>query len=139
MKVRVALLDENGKLPPEAFPSSVGGGGLQDVAFQFGGTLTVQSGAFYWLTPPAAIRIKRLSITLGILGDAGGAVTAALLVNGSAIGSVTSNGARTASVSSFTPAEIPAGQILSVDITAVPSSGATRPGNAVVQVLWEYV
>ena len=123
-----------------AWTAAAGQGGRQDIAFPFSGTLVVASGAFFWYTPAQSIRITRLSITLGVLGTGGGTVTAALLVNGSSVGSVSvAAGTRAASTGSISPAVIPANQLLSVDITQVPSAGTTRPGFGVVQASWEYV
>ncbi|MBQ9917799.1 MAG: hypothetical protein IJO71_11450 [Microbacterium sp.] len=137
--LRIALLDENGRIDERALPPLVASGGPQEVQFPFAGTLVVATGRFYWLTPPAEIRLVRLAITLGTLGTGGGTVTAALVVNGSALASINvAAGTRVATGGSFTPDLVPANQLVSVDITQVPSVGATRPGDAVVQVMWEY-
>lgn len=137
--LRVALLDENGRIDERALPPLVASGGPQEVQFPFAGTLVVATGRFYWLTPPTEIRLVRLAITLGTLGTGGGTVTAALVVNGAALTTVTvAAGTRTAAVGSFAPALVPSSQLVSVDITQVPSAGSTRPGDAVVQVMWEY-
>ncbi|KAA9110189.1 hypothetical protein [Microbacterium rhizomatis] len=135
----VALVDPTTrKIDPGLIPGG-GGGGPQSESFAFAGTLVVGSGAFYVPSPPAEIRLMSLTITLGILGTGGGSVTAALLANGSQVGAVTvAAGSRVATVQAFDPAVIPASQLLSVDISAVPGAGATRPGNAVVQAVWEY-
>jgi hypothetical protein len=122
-------------------PGPAGQNGIltSEVAFPFGGTLVVGTGKFYWLSPDVSIRLKRLSITLGTLGSDAGNVAAALNINGAATGTVSVPfGSRYAVATSFTTAVIPARQLLSADITSIPSSGATRPADAVIQVLWEY-